>query len=61
MKEFFRKLATKWFCMHEYQIVKTTNYVHCYKYLLICTKCGKTKVVKYKGWGGAVYLFTCAL
>lgn len=46
MKEFFQKLATKWFCMHEYQIVKTTNYVHCYKHLLICTKCGKTKVVR---------------
>lgn len=40
--EIFEKLA----CKHEWEILRTTEYVDCYKHLLVCKKCGKVRTIR---------------
>lgn len=32
--------------MHSYTVIRTTVYPDCDKHLMVCSKCGKTKVIR---------------
>lgn len=43
MKNLLKDLLEKLCCKHDWQIVRSVEYIDCWRYLLICKKCGKIK------------------
>ena len=49
MNKLIDAIINKWFCCHEWEIIKTTEYTDsteytdCFVHLLKCKKCGKLK------------------
>ena len=41
MDKSLKQIVDKLFCMHDWEVMATTEYTDGYRYLLKCKKCGK--------------------
>lgn len=46
MKTFFKSLLNKLSCNHSYKIIESIDLAYKTKLILVCKKCGKTKIIK---------------